>query len=65
MLRKNEGKLLRKNKWSRDVHDSGSMAITALVPAARAELREGKKIMNNIVNNIKIKHLLLFKAAAW
>lgn len=44
------------------------MAITALVPAARAELIEGKekekKIMNNIVNNIKIKHLLLFKAAA-
>lgn len=67
MLRKNEGKLLKKNKWLRDVHDSGRMAITALVPAARAELREGKekkKIMNNIVNNIKIKHLLLFKAAA-
>lgn len=43
MLKKNEGKLLKKNKSDRDVHDSGCMAITALVPAARAELREGRK----------------------
>lgn len=62
-----KGNYFRKTRVT-DVHDSGCMAITALVPAARAELREGekrkKKIMNNIVNNIKIK-LLLFKAAAW
>lgn len=39
MLRKNDGEL-KKNKS--DVYDSGCMAITALVPAARAELK-GKK----------------------
>lgn len=37
-----KGNYFRKTRVT-DVHDSRCMAITALVPAARAELREGKK----------------------